>query len=120
MSVNREAKPLSLVDGLTASFNRALRTAEGEAEPVALLWTDPDGQWRGLIPSLRAALPELYTLGLYDPTARIGPAIWLKCIVDRTILAQALPSDKTPILYLPDINRQMLRAAGDCPPALQP
>jgi hypothetical protein len=120
MTPVRELKSLGFVDSLIVCLGNALRTSEGEAEPVALLWTDADSQWRGLMPSLRVALPELYTLGPYDPSTRTGPAIWLKCIVDRTIAEQSPPSDKTPILYLPGVSWQVLRAAGDCPTPLLP
>ena len=115
-----EMKSLGLVDSLIASFNNARRSGEGETEPVVLLWTDPDGQWGGLMQSLRAAIPELYALGSYDPLTRTGPAIWLKCIVDRTIPENSPPPDSTPIFYLPTVSWQMLRAAADCPPDLQP
>jgi hypothetical protein len=120
MTPVREMKSLGFVDSLIVCLGNALRTSEGEAEPVALLWTDADSQWRGLMPSLRVALPELYTLGPYNPSTRTGPAIWLKCIVDRTIPEQSPPSDKTPILYLPGVSWQVLRAAGDCPTPLLP
>ncbi|HEY6182845.1 MAG TPA: hypothetical protein VIW67_11390, partial [Terriglobales bacterium] len=120
MKVIRQIKSLGLVDSLILSFKNALRASEGEAEPVTLLWTDPDCQWRALMPSLRAAIPELYALGSYDPSTRIGPAIWLKCIVDRTIPECSPPSDKTPILYLANVSWQMLRSADDCKSDLQP
>lgn len=120
MKAIKEMKSLGLVDNLRISFKKALRAGEGEAEPVVLLWTDPDAQWRELLPSLRAAIPELCALGAYDPSTRTGPAIWLKCIVDRTLTEHALPLDKTPILYLPNVSWQMLRSAGDCKADLQP
>jgi hypothetical protein len=120
MTTAREMKSLGFVDSLIACLGNALHPSEGEAEPVALLWTDADSQWRGLMPSLRVALPELYTLGPYDPTTRTGPAIWLKCIVDRTIPEESPAPEKTPILYLPGVSWQVLRAAGDCPTALLP
>lgn len=73
-----------------------------------------------LIPKLQTALPELFILGPYAPDARTGPVIWLKCVVDRSIPDVAPPPNSTPILYLPGVSRQELRAGGDCPPALQP
>lgn len=98
----------------------SLRTPEGVAEPVALLWTDADGQWQPLIPSLQAAIPELYMLGTYKPEERTGPVIWLRCIVDRTIPEVCPAEGATPIIYLPNVGRQQLRAGGDCPLPLQP
>jgi len=109
----------NLPKALCASFDVALRPAEGTVAPVALLWTDEDGQWQPLLPALKAVHPWIYTLGRYDPQARTGPAIWLKCIVDRT-LSDAPPAGETPVLYLPRVRRQDLRAAVDCPAHLQP
>ncbi len=109
----------TLLDALRESLSGSIRTAEGSAAPAALLWTDAEGQWTPLVSALRAVLPALYTLGRYDPATRTGPAIWLKCIVDRT-LPEAPPPGETPVFYLPRISRQELRAGADCPPALQP
>lgn len=120
MKQNPATKAIGLVDGLIASFANALRRSEGEARPVALLWTDGDSQWRELIPSLQIAVPHLYTLGPYDASMRRGPAIWLKCIVDRTIPEASPPQDIAPILYLPGVTRQELRAGDDCRAAFQP
>ncbi|MGH7593951.1 MAG: BREX-1 system phosphatase PglZ type B, partial [Gemmatimonadales bacterium] len=90
------------------------------APPVAVLWADGDGQWTELVERLRGELPNLFTYGAYDPQRRIGPAIWLRCIVDRT-LPEVWPNEaKPPIVYLPRVERQQLRAGGDCPPELQP
>lgn len=112
--------PANLLEAVVASLEAALRSADGVAPPVAVLWTDADGQWRPLIPILRDALPQLYTLGSYHPATRTGPVIWLKCIVDRTLPDVSPPEGEVPILYLPGVDRQQLRAAGDCPEALQP
>src|SRR6266478_150621 len=114
------AKSLGLVDALLASFNEAIRTADGVAAPVVLLWTDAESQWQELVTVLRGVVPQLYSLGLYNPQARIGPAIWLRCVVDRAIPEVAPPEGTTPILYLGGVSRQVLRGAADCPPLLQP
>lgn len=111
---------MTIVDVLTASFREALRTPDGMAEPVALLWTDEDGQWRELVPRLRGVMPELHALGIYAPSRRTGPAIWLRCVVEHSVPEAAPPSGRTPILYLPGVGRQELRAAGECRATLQP
>lgn len=123
----RVSNPLSarrqvqgLLDALEASFRDALRTPEGTAEPVALLWTDADGQWKPLIPRLRAVLPHVYILGPYQPQEQTGPAIWLRCIVDRSLPDASPPEGVVPILYLPGVMRQQLRAGTECPRELQP
>src|SRR5438094_544491 len=104
--------PITLIDGLQDSLERSLRSPEGTADPVALLWTDADGQWQSLIPKLRPSFPELYSLGHFDRSTRTGPVIWLKCIVDRATPEDTPPEGVTPILYLPHVSRQELRASG--------
>lgn len=116
---------MTFFDRLQASFSASLRVPEGVSQPVALLWTDADGQWLPLLPQLRAFFPELFTLSHqptapYDPALRLGPAIWLRCVVDRALTDVSVPEGKVPILYLPRVSRQELRAAGDCPPKLLP
>ena len=110
----------TLIDAMKASFAAALQTPDGVGAPTALLWTDAYGQWKPLLPVLQKTLPQLYLLGPYKPGMRQGPVIWLKCIVDRTLPDVAPKEGVIPILYLPDVGRQDLRAAGDCDPMLQP
>jgi len=109
-----------LLDALDASFSDALRTPEGTAAPVVLVWTDADAQWKSLLARLRAVLPQVYTLGAYSPADRTGPAIWLRCIVDRALPEANPPDGVVPILYLPGVGRQQLRAGTECPVELQP
>ena len=109
-----------MLDALSASLAAATRSPEGVADPVALLWTDADGQWRPLLSALQKACAHLYVLGDYAPAQRTGPAIWLKCVVDRTLPDLAPPPGTVPILYLPGVSRQELRAGGDCPDLLHP
>ena len=87
--------------------------------PVALLWTDAEGQWKPLLPHSEV-LPQLFLLGPYVPEKRQGPAIWLKCIVDRVLPGIEQEQGAIPILYLPNVGRLDLRAAGDCDAMLQP
>jgi len=110
----------TLIDAMRTSMDAALRVPEGVDAPVALLWTDADAQWQPLIPSLQVALPQLFVLGPYAPERRTGPVIWLRCIVDRALPDISLPEGVTPIVYLPNVSRQHLRAGGDCPRELQP
>lgn len=110
---------MKLLDKLRESLARTLRVPEGQAPPVAIVWTDATGEWCSLAPMLRTAMPEFFTWGDYRPEERMGPGIWLKCIVDRTLPA-APALDTTPILYLPNVSRQTLRAAADCPPQWAP
>jgi len=91
-----------------------------QVAPAAVLWTDKDRQWEPLAPRLREALPQFLTLGPYNPKEKIGPAIWLKCMIARTLPEADWPEDTVPILYLPGVSRHELRAVEDCPRELQP
>ncbi|HYH17971.1 MAG TPA: BREX-1 system phosphatase PglZ type B [Azospirillum sp.] len=112
--------PKTLLEAIQHGLADAGKTADGVAPPAAILWTDPDGQWRPVIEPLRKLVPHLYALGLYDPEHGTGPAIWLKCVVDRALPDLDLPADAIPVLYLPGVARAVLRSAEDCPPAHQP
>ncbi len=94
--------------------------AQDQAPPDAILWTDKDSQWEPLAPRLREALPELLTLGPYAPCERTGPAIWLKCMLERTLPEADWPEGVVPVLYLPGVSRHELRAVEECPRDLQP
>lgn len=96
---------------------------DGEARPAAILWTDPGRDWSGILDLLRDRLPELLVLDdddRYDPGARRGPAIWLRCVVDGTLGDERRGDPRIPILYLPGVARQDLRAGDDCPDRLKP
>jgi len=110
----------TLIEALATRLRACRGTEDGSTAPAAILWTDPEGHWVPILASLRAALPELVELGAYSPAERRGPAIWLRCVVDRTVSVPGLPSDRPPILYLPGVGRQDLRAGEDTRVALQP
>jgi hypothetical protein len=93
---------------------------DAEEAPVAILWTDPRSEWKPLIPLLRLQLPELLCLGGYDPDHGHGPALWLRCLVDRSLAAPDAAADRVPVVYLPGVSRQELRAGEGCPWALEP
>ena len=84
-----------------------------QVAPCAVLWPDPERLWADVVPTLLPALPELYQLGRYDPQCRSGPALWLRCIEARLVGGAPAPGT-TPILYLPGVSREQLRAAEDC------
>ncbi len=110
----------ALIEVLTTQLRACTSVSDGIAPPVAILWADPQAQWRTLVPTLLKSIPELLIYGDYDPDVRSGPAIWLRCMVDRALESPALPDDCTPIIYLPGVSRQQLRAGEDCPDVLQP
>ena len=119
MRTNDRAPPTPL-DHLARSLRGRASVPSGQADPAAILWTDPGSEWRALIPEALSRIPELLVLGDYDPERRTGPAIWLRCVVDGTIEVPGLPADAIPILYLPGVERGELRAGEDCPDRLKP
>ncbi len=101
--------------GSTATYNPDVQVA-----PVCILWPDRDRQWEAIMPRIQNELKELFILGDYDPEKRMGPAIWLRCLIADRIAEFELPPGKTPILYLPGVSRQDLRAVEACPDHLKP
>jgi hypothetical protein len=69
---------------------------------------------------MQAELGELLVLGDYVPEAHTGPAIWLRCVVDRVLTDLSLPEDRAPILYLPGVAKQDLKAGDECREDLKP
>lgn len=118
--LGQNTKDLTLLAAVAGSLSTATRYHTGvEERPAAVLWTDADRQWQPLVKRLQEQLLQLVVLGDYDAAQRIGPAVWLKCIVARTIDI-GLGPDVVPIVYLPGVSRQALRAAAECPVLLQP
>jgi len=46
-------------------------------------------------------MPELLTLGDYNPEEKTGPAIWLRCVIERMLPEVKLPDKAIPIIYMP-------------------
>ncbi|HUU17851.1 MAG TPA: BREX-1 system phosphatase PglZ type B [Sedimentisphaerales bacterium] len=119
-------KPNTLLEAVRASLEHAARYNPGDVvAPAAVLWTDADGQWRPVVEQLRGLMPELLTLGDYDPAMRTGPAIWLRCVIEPAVRADkfpdlAWPADTVPVIYMPGVSRQTLRAVEECPDPLKP
>lgn len=97
------------------SYNSAVQEA-----PVCVLWPDRDRQWEVAISRLIGEMPELLVLGGYRPEAHTGPAIWLRCVVAGVIDDVPIAENGTPVLYLPGVGRQDLRAVEACPESLKP
>ena len=98
-----------------AAYNKSSQVA-----PAAILWTDIDKQWHSAMPFIKQHIPELIELGEYQPEARIGPAIWVKCAIANKLEECVLPEGHTPIIYLPGVGRKDLRAIEQCPEFLKP
>ncbi|MEI7923285.1 MAG: BREX-1 system phosphatase PglZ type B [Planctomycetota bacterium] len=107
----------SLIKSLkkTSAYNPEVQVA-----PACVLWPDKERQWESAIGLIQESLPELLVLGAYEPKARKGPAIWLRCVLAGRIDEVLVASGSKPILYLPGVSRQDLRAVENCPQELKP
>ena len=116
----------TLLECVRASLLRASHYNSGDASPpAAVLWADSSGQWRPLVELLRPLMLQLLTLGNFSPQQSTGPAIWLRCVIEPKTRAEHFPDiqwedDLVPIIYMPSVSRQQLRAVEDCPPELRP
>lgn len=111
---------MNFTDTLIDSINKAsVYNANDQTPPACIIWTDQDAQWQALFPALIGHLP-IFQLGEYDPESRTGPAYWLRCVIAGMFPEIYSPEQGVPILYLPGVSRQELRAVEDCPKALQP
>lgn len=124
---------------------RAIRSAsvfnaQIQVPPACILWPDKERQWEAIVPRLQEQMPELCALGNYDAGQRCGPAIWLRAAIAGHFMgkvdpafaktveeAQAAyrsggetPHPPVPIIYLPGVGRQDLRAVESCPEELKP
>ncbi len=111
----------TLIEAVKNSLHRACRYNRSDTvSPAAVLWTDADSQWEPLVGQLRPLVPELLTLGEYNSQEKTGPAIWLRCVIERSLPDVELPEDIIPIIYMPNVSRQTLRAVEECPDNLKP
>lgn len=117
---------MTLLEAVLKSLLHAAQHNPGDTvAPVAVLWTDADGQWRPVVEQLRGLLPQLLTLGEYDPETHTGPAIWLRCVIEPKVRKEKFPElqwpdDAVPVIYMPGVSRQTLRAVEECPDGLKP
>ena len=117
----REPTVITVFDALTEAISRsAVYNKDDVVPPAAVLWTDEKREFERLLPRLRLAMPNLMTLGPYDPATRTGPAIWLRCALAGKVTALSLPTAAVPVLYLPGVSRPTLRATDECPPEFRP
>jgi len=112
---------MKIVDRLINSVQQAsVYNQDVQVAPDCILWPDRDRQWEVIVPRLQQEIPELFALGDYNPEKKTGPAIWLRCVIAGKIENSDVPTGKTPILYLPGISRQDLRAVETCQEHLKP
>lgn len=112
------------------AFVAALRGAAAfdkndQVPPAAVLWPDEERAWVDLLPKLRAVMPELLTVGAYDASTKTGPAIWIKTMLGKAedgkrLLPEAdWPEGAVPVVYMPGISKQSIRAIEECPRELK-
>ena len=65
-------------------------------------------------------MPQLLVLGPCTPEEHQGPAIWIRCVVERALPEISLPENTVPVIYLANVSRQTLRNVEECPWELQP
>lgn len=121
MSTQAVRPSTTVIEALARSLEIAARYNPSDVmRPAAILWTDQDSQWQPMVPQLRRLMPQLLTLGAYAPEHRTGPAIWLRAMVDRALENPVFPDETVPIVYMPGVSRQALRAMQECPDSLKP
>jgi hypothetical protein len=109
--------PVTVLQHVESALRRACSFDRNDRlPPAAVLWPDKDGEWRPVVARLRGSIP-IVSLGAYDGDGN-GPAIWIRCVVDRTI--GDVPEGEVPIVYLPGFDRADLRTVESCPGELQP
>lgn len=87
---------------------------EIQAKPSCILWTDSGREWEDHLPMIKSELPELVIFGDYNPEKRTGPAIWIRYIIANQDPEVKIPNDLLPIIYIPGVSRQELRAVDRC------
>ena len=109
----------TMIEAVAHSLKRAAAfNPDDVTRPAAVLWTDPKQQWLPIIPDLRNIVPVLITLGDYKPSTLTGPSIWVRAAIEGRL--EDVRITDVPVIYLPGVSRQTLRAAYECPVNLQP
>jgi hypothetical protein len=112
---------MHFLQALTSTIRgAATHNPDAQSPPACILWPDGDRQWESVMARLQSEIPELFQLGDYLPGKKIGPAIWLRCVIAATVDAGSMPTGCVPIIYLPGVSRQDLRAVESCPEPLKP
>jgi hypothetical protein len=96
-------------------FNSAIMV-----KPEVILWPDPERQWEPIIPELQKEFKALLVLGEFKPEAMQGPAIWIKCMVNKTLPEATWSASETPIIYMPGISKNDLKEGAEDNISLQP
>ena len=110
----------TVINSLCAAVRKTSRfNPDVQVAPACILWPDGERQFESVLPQLREAMPELLTLGEFDPALRSGPAIWLRCAIDGKISELSFDG-KIPVIYLPGVSRAQLRNVEEVSADLKP
>ncbi|MET4841513.1 BREX-1 system phosphatase PglZ type B [Bradyrhizobium japonicum] len=106
----------TLILGLARALIDSAQTFAGEGWPAALVWPDPERQWFPAFADLRRRLASqrvaLYSLGDYAPDDGIGPAVWIRCVIeapDAPGLKGVIAGAAYSVVLLPGISWRDLR-----------
>ena len=114
------AAPQTILEALIAQLRLCATVTDGDCQVAAVLWTDQKSEWKSAIDEIRLQLPELVSLGDYAPEKGRGPAIWLRCVVDKTIKVDGIGPTTVPIIYIPGFSRNHLRADANPAASVEP
>jgi len=93
-------------------YNRSV-----QGRPRAILWTDKERHWKGLIPSLCQDMPELWITAVPDQAlpgdTRGGTSAYLRYALERDNRAES--QGKVPVIYLPGVERSDFRSPETFP-----
>ena len=108
------SQPATLADGLARALLEAADAFERGAHwRAAVLWPDPERQFSTVFDRLRELLAPrglaLYRLGVLDPGKAIGPAIWLRCLLDADLPGASPAPGSTPVILLPGVTGASLK-----------
>ncbi|MCB0520334.1 MAG: BREX-1 system phosphatase PglZ type B [Lewinellaceae bacterium] len=96
----------SLKDKVVENLKKAAQhNSQIMVRPEVILWPDPERQFEQVIPALQRTFPALLIFGAFQPEKKQGPAIWLKCMVARTLPEAEWPEKTIPIIYLPGMSK---------------
>jgi hypothetical protein len=111
----------SLLDHIKSSVaNAKLFNSSQTLAPNVILWPDPENQWLPIIDTLRTEIPAFLTFGQFNSEAKQGPAIWLKCMVNKALPEANWGKDEIPVIYLPGISKADFKNIEEAANSLQP
>jgi hypothetical protein len=99
----------TVLDRLVIALDGALAyDSNVVAAPIAVLWPDEARQWEAAVSEIQQHR-RVVRYGPFDPSSHQGPAYWLRCVIAATVELEGVP-DGVPIVYLPGVSRDALRA----------